>query len=191
MMTIGLLSCCASGAHYPKSDHFNGERFFNPTTSGEEDGVFRVFRWLATRKPKQWPEKVENLPERLWLDPIPEGKVVATFINHATVLLQFHSLNILTDPIYSERASPLSWMGVKRVRSPGIAFDHLPKIDIVVISHNHYDHLDLGAIRRLEAKFHPLFLVPWVTSSFLEMLTPLTFMKWTGGRSGKSPCTER
>jgi hypothetical protein len=51
MMTIGLLSCCASGAHYPKSDHFNGERFFNPTTSGEEGGFFRAFRWLANRPP--------------------------------------------------------------------------------------------------------------------------------------------
>jgi len=160
LMTLGLLSSCATGPHYLKSDHFNGKKFFNPTSSGDEGGFFRIFRYLANRNLKPWPEKVENLPERLWLDPIPEGQVVATFINHATVLLQFHSLNVLTDPIYSERASPLSSIGPKRVRSPGVVFDHLPKIDLVVISHNHYDHLDLAAITRLEAKFHPLFLVP-------------------------------
>jgi L-ascorbate metabolism protein UlaG (beta-lactamase superfamily) len=157
---IGCLSCCAAGPRYPKSDHFDGEKFLNPTTSNEEGGFFRIFQYLAHRNPKPWPAKVDNLPEKLWLEQIPEGQVVATFINHATVLLQFHGFNVLTDPVYSERASPLSWVGPKRHRPPGIALEHLPRIDLVVISHNHYDHLDLATIQRLEATFHPLFLVP-------------------------------
>jgi L-ascorbate metabolism protein UlaG (beta-lactamase superfamily) len=160
LAVVGLLNSCATGSPYPQSDHFNGERFFNPTAPGQDGGFFRVLRLLAHRHPQPWPKSVENLPTKRWLNPIPEGHVVVTFINHATVLLQFHGLNVLTDPVYSDRASPFSWIGPKRVRSPGVAFDDLPRIDLVVISHNHYDHLDVNTIRRLEARFHPLFLVP-------------------------------
>lgn len=76
------------------------------------------------------------------------------------MLLQFKGLNILTDPIWSERTSPFSWIGPKRVREPGLSWDELPKIDLVIISHNHYDHMDEGTLARLAARDQPLILVP-------------------------------
>jgi len=83
-----------------------------------------------------------------------------TWIGHATLLIQLQGLNILTDPQWSERASPLSCCGPKRFSPPGVAFEDLPKIDAVVISHDHYDHLDLATVKRLAATHDPLFLVP-------------------------------
>ena len=83
-----------------------------------------------------------------------EGKLRVTLINHATVLLQQRGCNLLTDPIWSERASPVSWTGPRRHRRPGVAFENLPEIDAVLISHNHYDHLDRPAVKRL-AFAHP------------------------------------
>lgn len=89
-------------------------------------------------------------------------ETAVTWIGHATVLLRMGGLNILTDPHFSERASPLSWAGPRRWQPPGVALADLPRIDLVLISHNHYDHLDLASVRAL-AEQHggpPLFLVP-------------------------------
>jgi N-acyl-phosphatidylethanolamine-hydrolysing phospholipase D len=83
-----------------------------------------------------------------------------TWVGHATVLLQLDGLNILTDPNWSERASPLGWAGPRRLNPPGVAFEDLPRIDAVVISHDHYDHLDLNTVKRLAETHDPLFLVP-------------------------------
>ena len=79
---------------------------------------------------------------------------------HATVLVQIEGVNILTDPQWSERASPVSWGGPRRLSPPGLAFEDLPRIDVVLISHDHYDHLDLDTVKRLAAAYDPLFLVP-------------------------------
>jgi N-acyl-phosphatidylethanolamine-hydrolysing phospholipase D len=83
-----------------------------------------------------------------------------TWIGHATVLLQLDGINILTDPNWSERASPFTWAGPRRLNPPGLAFEDLPRIDAVVISHDHYDHLDLDTVKRLAETHDPLFLVP-------------------------------
>ncbi|HZF81013.1 MAG TPA: MBL fold metallo-hydrolase [Rubrivivax sp.] len=83
-----------------------------------------------------------------------------TFVGHATVLIQMAGLNILADPLWSDRASPFSFAGPKRVSSPGVSFDALPKIDVVLISHNHYDHLDTGTLARLDARDQPRVVVP-------------------------------
>jgi L-ascorbate metabolism protein UlaG (beta-lactamase superfamily) len=83
-----------------------------------------------------------------------------TWIGHATVLVQIEGVNILTDPQWSERASPVSWGGPRRLSPPGLAFEDLPRIDVVLISHDHYDHLDLDTVKRLGAAYDPLFLVP-------------------------------
>jgi N-acyl-phosphatidylethanolamine-hydrolysing phospholipase D len=83
-----------------------------------------------------------------------------TWVGHATVLLQLDGLNILTDPNWSERASPFGWAGPRRLNPPGVAFEDLPRIDVVVISHDHYDHLDLNTVKRLAETHDPLFLVP-------------------------------
>ena len=78
-----------------------------------------------------------------------EDGIRATYINHATILIQVDGLNILTDPIWSERASPVTFAGPKRIRAPGIAISDLPEIDLVLISHNHYDHLDTASLKQL------------------------------------------
>lgn len=83
-----------------------------------------------------------------------------TWIGHSTLLVQLDGLNMLTDPNWGRRASPLSWAGPRRLNAPGLAFEDLPRIDVVVISHDHYDHLDLGTVTRLAATHDPLFLVP-------------------------------
>jgi len=83
-----------------------------------------------------------------------------TWIGHATLLVQINGVNILTDPQWSERASPVSWGGPGRLSSPGLAFEDLPRVDVVLISHDHYDHLDLNTVKRLSAAVDPLFLVP-------------------------------
>lgn len=83
-----------------------------------------------------------------------------TWIGHATLLVQMNGMNILTDPQWSERASPVTWGGPRRLSPPGVAFENLPRIDVVLISHDHYDHLDLKTVKRLADVHDPLFLVP-------------------------------
>src|SRR5918996_4520559 len=83
-----------------------------------------------------------------------------TWIGHATLLVQLDGVNILTDPQWSERASPVSWGGPRRLSAPGLAFEDLPPIHVVIISHDHYDHLDLTTVKRLADTHNPLFLVP-------------------------------
>ena len=92
-----------------------------------------------------------------------------TWIGHSTFLIQLDGLNILTDPQFSERASPLSFAGPRRLSAPGVAFEDLPPIHLVVLSHDHYDHLDRASVVRLAEQHRPLFLVPlglkaWFTS---------------------------
>jgi len=96
-------------------------------------------------------------------------QAAATWVGHATVLVQAGGLNVLTDPIFSERASPVSFAGPKRHQPPGIALADLPRIDVVLVSHNHYDHLDEASVRALNAQDGgpPLFVVPLGNKSWL------------------------
>ncbi len=109
------------------------------------------------------------------------GVLRVTFINHATTLLQLDSVNILTDPIYSDRASPVSFAGPHRVRPPGIRFEDLPPIDAVVLSHNHYDHMDVTTLRRLQHAFPHLKIFAGLgNKAFLEeqKLEQVSEMDW-------------
>jgi L-ascorbate metabolism protein UlaG (beta-lactamase superfamily) len=144
----------------PVSDHFDGERFSLPggRQIGEKDFA-QLIRWQTTRQPAPWPGAVPVTPA------VPEPRVegaaiVATMVGHATVLVQTQGLNILTDPVWSERVSPVGFAGPKRVTAPGIDFDRLPKIDLVLVSHGHWDHLDVPTLRRLWERDRPLILVP-------------------------------
>ena len=147
----------------PATGNYDGQRFFNPGDHGPElaahaggrAGFLRRF-FLGDGR-AQWPDHVPVTQT------VPPSRVVGnemrvTWVGHATVLVQTGSLNILTDPIWSERASPFSFIGPKRVRAPGVAFEHLPKIDLVLISHNHYDHLDLPTLKRLWERDRPLIV---------------------------------
>lgn len=143
---------------YPQSDHYNGKTFFNPGPD-EMKSFWQVLKWQLVGNKVEWPESVanKNYPLRLLSG---NEKLNVTFINHSSFLLQLPGMNVLTDPVYSERVSPVTWAGPKRVREAGIPLELLPKIDVVVISHNHYDHLDIETLKILDGKFHPLFLVP-------------------------------
>ncbi|MGH8258903.1 MAG: hypothetical protein ACREUG_04360, partial [Steroidobacteraceae bacterium] len=121
-----------------RSDHFDGERFFDP--AGSAGRTFRDFlRWRRTAQRKPWPRSVENRARPAPPALLGLGEVALTFINHVTFLIQLPGLNILTDPVYAERASPFRRVGPKRVRAPGLAFEALPPIHLVLVSHNHYD----------------------------------------------------
>ena len=91
-----------------------------------------------------------------------------TFVNHATTLIQMDGVNVLTDPIWSERCSPVSFAGPRRVVPPGLRLDQLPPIDVVLISHNHYDHLDLPTLRRVVEEHRPRILVPVGNRTLLD-----------------------
>jgi L-ascorbate metabolism protein UlaG (beta-lactamase superfamily) len=138
------------------SDHFDGRRFVNPTgTAGQPlSAVPRML--LEPRTP--WPARIDEPPR-----PAPRlgGAVaVVTFIGHATFLIQTAAGNILTDPMYSQRAGPLNVIGPRRVRQPGVPFDDLPSISMVLLSHNHYDHCDLRTLHKLAQRFNPLVITP-------------------------------
>ena len=110
-----------------------------------------------------------------------------TWIGHATMLIQLDGVNVLTDPQFSERASPVSFAGPRRLNPPGLAFEALPRIDVVVISHDHYDHLDRPSVQQLAATHRPLFLVPlglkaWFASLGIERVTELDW--WQSQRVG-------
>ena len=138
------------------SDHFDGKRFFNPT--GANGQPFRMLPRLLRTPQTPWPPEVPVEPRR---PPLPgAGEVVVTFIGHATFLLQSAAGNVLIDPVYYRRAGPLPFVGPRRVRAPGVRFEDLPPLSLVLLSHNHYDHCDLGALRRLDSRFHPRFVTP-------------------------------
>jgi L-ascorbate metabolism protein UlaG (beta-lactamase superfamily) len=135
------------------SDHCDGVRFFNPGRPGNRRfGEF--LRWRFTRKPAPWPRAVidEDPP---FAAELKRGDVAVTYIGQATLLLRFPGFAVLTDPIFSERASPFAWAGPKRVRAPAIALDDLPPLDAILLSHNHYDHMDLPSLRRLREHGNP------------------------------------
>ncbi len=145
----------------PVSGHFDGARFFNPDgrEAGWSGGGFptgRMVRFMSGAGRTPWPRSVAVTPTR------PPARVAGqamrvTWIGHATVLVQTQGLNILTDPVWAERTGPFG-RGPRRVRAPGVRFDDLPKIDLILISHNHYDHLDLPTLGRLWARDRPLIV---------------------------------
>lgn len=145
----------------PASDHFDGARFFDFVKPRNRD--FRAFlKWQMNRRRSGWPAR-ENVPEPPFAIPsnrVAGDRLVVTGVGHATVLIQTQGLNILIDPLWSKRASPLSWWGPRRRQPPGIRFGDLPDIDIVFVSHNHYDHLDLPTLARLHQRFAPLIVAP-------------------------------
>lgn len=155
----------------PVSSHFDGQRFFNP--EGEAADVPRRFilprLWdmVTGQRAPGWPQRIAVRPSR------PPARVVGaamlvTWIGHATTLVQTQGLNILTDPIWSDVAGPWNRFGPKRARGPGVRFADLPKIDVVLISHNHYDHMDLPTLERLWARDRPLIVTSLGNDAILK-----------------------
>jgi L-ascorbate metabolism protein UlaG (beta-lactamase superfamily) len=139
-----------------KSDHFDGVKFFNP--SGANGQPFSALPKLFRTPQARWPAHVDVRPQRI--PPLVDASVVVTFIGHSTWLIQTPGGNLITDPMYSRRAGPFNLLGPRRVRDPAVAFDDLPPISVVLLSHNHYDHCDLPTLRRLARRFNPLVVTP-------------------------------
>ncbi len=150
LLTASLLPTCnlLTEKPYPISDHSDGKRFYNRDGSDKGLSDISQFLWQSLWNESACPESLSNPEASTIPDRVNEG-IRATYINHATVLIQVDGLNILTDPIGSERASPVTFAGPKRIRPPGIAISDLTEIDLVLISHNHYDHLDTATLRQL------------------------------------------
>ncbi len=145
------------------SDHFDGEHFFNPGTPPPASPVSRgpgrrlvaILRWQLRQRRAPWVVPPPDGPYAPLPERVAPGTVAAAFVGHSTFVLRFAGGTVLTDPIFSDRCSPLSFAGPKRVRPPGIAFAALPPIDLVLVSHSHYDHMDLPTLRRLQARDRP------------------------------------
>lgn len=142
----------------PVSDHFDGLRFLNPAGEPETDRSFGdMLKWQRERPSNPWPTAVDVVPV------VPDERVKGlrvTMVGHATLLIQIGGLNILTDPVWSDRASPVTFAGPRRVTKPGVAFENLPPIDAILLSHNHYDHLDMATLKALHAGHKPLIVTP-------------------------------
>jgi L-ascorbate metabolism protein UlaG (beta-lactamase superfamily) len=139
-----------------RGDHFDGRRFFNP--DGPALQPFSKVPKLLLQSRTRWPEQVAVVPA---VPPSLDGSTaVVTFVGHSTFLIQTPAGNILTDPMYSERAGPWNLLGPRRVRPPAVTLDDLPPVSIVLLSHGHYDHLDLQTLRALARRFDPLVIAP-------------------------------
>jgi len=163
----------------PISDHFDGKKFLNP--GGVQPMGFKdLYKWFRMRQRGEWTE-LKDVP----YGPTPASKVegdsiVVTFINHSTFLIQTLGLNILTDPVWSEWASPIPFSGPKRMRPPGIRFEDLPEIDIILLTHNHYDHLDIRTMKKLSAEYAPKIFCPLGVGRYLDRkgIGNITEMDW-------------
>ncbi len=167
----------------PRSDHFDGTVFFNP--GGEAPrGLADVLRWQFREKRVRWPRSFESPFPQARPDRSVEGDGLrVTMVGHATMLIQTCGLNILTDPVWSERASPLAFAGPKRVNPPGVELCRLPPIDLVLLSHNHYDHMDLGSLKCIRAMHDPHVVTPLGNDALLYEADPtmhVTTLDWGG-----------
>ena len=163
-----------ANAYYqgPVSDHFDGLRFFNPGQPGPKSGL-DFLRWQLGERGAAWPAAFPSpFPADHPPASVRNDGVRIVHVGHASFLIQTRGRNILIDPVWAERASPFSFVGPKRVNAPGIAFDDLPKIDAVLITHNHYDHLDTGTIGRLWQRNRPHIVAPLGNDAILKADVP-------------------
>jgi N-acyl-phosphatidylethanolamine-hydrolysing phospholipase D len=164
---LAASSCSSPNPYYdPKKPHHTERGFRNTDTTAIAPRPFGEFlRWQRERWSLEIPPpKVDlsaNVPDLGYIQKN-RSDFAVTWVGHATVLVQIGGLNILTDPQFSERAFPVQWAGPKRHQPPALRLAELPRIDVVVVSHNHYDHLDLGSVKALNAQAGgpPLFVVP-------------------------------
>jgi L-ascorbate metabolism protein UlaG (beta-lactamase superfamily) len=166
------------------SDHFDGERFINP--DGADDalsppgGTGTLLRYVTARDNRPiWPDRVAVTPAKPPAR-VDGGRMLATWVGHATVLVQTQGLNILTDPVWSKSAGPFG-IGPTRVAEPGIRFADLPKIDLVLVSHDHYDHMDLATLKKLWDRDHPLIVTSLGNDSVIGQAgVPARALDWGG-----------
>lgn len=140
-----------------RSDHFDGQRFFNPSFA--QGRPFSSVPKMLAEPRERWPAHVPVTQQQV--EPRdPSAWLTVTFVGHSTFVLQTNGATIITDPVFSKRASPLSFIGPKRVRQPGVRLEDLPPIDLVLLSHNHYDHCDLASLRSIARRFDSIMVTP-------------------------------
>jgi L-ascorbate metabolism protein UlaG (beta-lactamase superfamily) len=169
----------------PSTNHFDGRKFRNPEPP-DRKGFIDFLRWQLTSRRGHWSTWTDSKPGSAPPKRVNGKDLRVTFINHATVLIQTEGLNILTDPIWSGRASPVSWAGPKRHRAPGLRFEDLPPVDVVLISHNHYDHLDIKTLVRLNAEHRPRFVTGLGNRTLLNArdIADVTELDWWEAAKG-------
>lgn len=187
LATLGLaLTSCsrnivsvAANRYYngPVTDNFDGTYFYN-IENQVNGSTLDFLRWKITEKREKWPEHYPSPYPVAVPQPYVSTKAVkVTMVGHATLLIQSQGLNILTDPVYSDRVSPLHYIGPKRHNPPGIAFEKLPKIDLILVTHNHYDHLDLATLERLVTRDDPQIFTPLGNDTIIHKRIPTAIVK--------------
>jgi L-ascorbate metabolism protein UlaG (beta-lactamase superfamily) len=185
-LTIAIVPDFLDARYYrgPVSDHFDGERFINPDgaddTLSPPGGIGTLLRYVTARDNRPvWPDRVAVTPAKPPAR-VDGGRMLATWIGHATVLVQTQGLNILTDPVWSKSAGPFG-IGPTRVAEPGIRFADLPKIDLILVSHDHYDHMDLATLKKLWGRDHPLIVTSLGNDSVIGQAgVPAHALDWGG-----------
>jgi L-ascorbate metabolism protein UlaG (beta-lactamase superfamily) len=162
-----------ANAYYqgPISDHFDGLTFFNPDRRPPKS-MADLLRWQIGGGRKAWPSSYGAVRDERPPASVTDQRVRVTALGHASFLVQTAGTNILIDPVYAQRASPVQFAGPKRVNPPGVAFDALPRIDAVLITHNHYDHMDLGTIATIVARDQPEVITPLGNDAILAAGVP-------------------
>ena len=185
MASLGVLAAAGKGIdwllprtlcrpgewHGPVTDHFDGVCFHNvPEPQPPANyGSSPILRWLKDRIHRDKYPIAEQNAHTPRLAPTVDGKRwEITMVNHSTMLIRIAGLCVLTDPVWSDYTSPVQGVGPRRTRPVGIPWQQLPRIDVCLISHDHYDHFDVSTLRRLEQRDHPLFVVPLGLKSLLE-----------------------
>ena len=180
MICLLVLACAArSMDHQTQSPNFKDGVFIN--SGFVEMHSFWEMAWSALTSDVEravWPEWIETVTDESPLNTVESNNTRVTFVNHATFLIQTGGFNILTDPVFSERTSPLSFIGPKRIHKPGIEIDKLPKIDVIIISHDHYDHLDLDSIDALIARDNPKLFMGLGVAERIDDSDNITEMDW-------------
>ena len=148
ILFVSLLSQGCADRRAETSDHFDGSRFHNrDSVAGYSLWEEVKIAWQLRTKKSNWPARFETKPYPAPADPLRHG-IRVQWIGHATTLIQTPHLNIITDPILFESIGP-GMFGMKTVTNPGLIIETLPRIDVILISHNHYDHLDLQSLHAL------------------------------------------
>lgn len=153
----------------PVTQNFDGLRFTDGRAVNK--GLLDVLKWQTSKRDRElFPASYAVPPQDKPPARVPGLRIV--HLGHASFLYQMAGLNLLVDPVYSERASPFSFMGPRRVNPPGVAFDDLPAIDVVLITHNHYDHLDLAMLEALHRRDRPRMIMPLGNDTIVRSRDP-------------------
>ena len=154
----------------PVSDHFDGSRFYLPGVPTTDKTVGDMLRWHFNSNRSRWPKAVATVSD---VCPASRAEDLAvTHIGHASVLLQWGGMNVLVDPVWSTRASPLRWLGPRRHNAPSVRLGDLPPLDAILLTHNHYDHFDVRTLRHLVKQHNPYVVTPLGNETLLRKAIP-------------------